>query len=61
MKTLSDQLHELLDNAINQVEDYKDCTGSHNTMHELFDDFILQQFKAEFDFIDFVESNKFDT
>ena len=39
-----EDMHNSLDNAIQQNEDYKDCTGSHKRMHEIFDETYLDDF-----------------
>lgn len=64
--------HDQLDKAMEQVNDYKDATASHKTMHDLLDESLeatknlkAHEFLADLSdlptFVEFVEINKFNT
>ena len=64
--------HDQLDKAIESVDDYGHCAGSHLTMHTLLDESLeatkdlpahefLADISDEYLMIEFVESNKFNT
>ena len=71
-----EDIHSKLDNAIQQHDDYKYCTGSHEAMHEALDEMLddfaeygrvkgLSEFVdnliVNFDYYAFVEEHKFNT